>query len=329
MGFLSKRRDDARLRTEASRASIVSQLSSDEGKSSVDPTLAAQEAPKRGRKALALFLALVLAGGIAISAYFATGRGWSVAAAIVDENIGNMENYTVMVFNGTATKASEMETATIFHADRTDADTAEAVQTSDVSDLSEGLIPYNEDGAISYNNLGDRIMGVFYRAMAKFRTEDQSAIYASDVRDMYESSGADVFTLNLADFPRYEPAAVYRLGDKRIGVFSVSDYMSRSKLAKTIDGLRDDDVDIVVCIAKDASMLSASTGIDVLILHSDLEEGAAGKTGSSSSSSRSSAVDPSELFEDSYVIEAPRIGEVGIVLISANNVPVYKSITEL
>ena len=263
---------------------------------------AAKVSEKRGKRALWLFLALALAGGIAIMAYFVTGRGWTVAATIVDENIGNMNNYTVVVFNGTRTRPLEDAdvSAAIYHEGR-----------NEVSDLSEGLIPVDENGEISYSNLGDRIMSVFHRAMAKFQTEDQSKVYPSDVRDLYEISGADVFSISLSDHARYSPNRIYNLQNRTIGVFSIQKYTSRAAISRLTDGLRSRGADTVICLAKNETLLSDTEGIDILLL------------------SKKSTDDADLEDSETLVVEAPYDDEVGIILISSNGVPYYKSISEL
>lgn len=256
---------------------------------------------RRDRKGLLLFLALVAAGGIAIAAYFITGRGWTVAATIVDENIGNMGSYTVVVFNGSGERdPDEMkETATIYH------------EELPAADLSDGLVTFDENGEIAYANLGDRIMSVFHRAMAKFRMEDATALYASDVRDLYETSGADVCTLSINDLDRYSEGAVYSLDNRSIGVFSISAYTPRAKMSRISKNLRDHGAGTIICITSSLSMISDRDAADIVIV-----------------TSHSLSEDESET-SDSMVIEIPYDEEVGIILISSNGVPYYKSISEL
>ena len=303
------------------------------------------------RKALMLFLGLLVAGGIAIIAYFATGRGWTVAATIVDENIGNMGDYTVVVFNGVGEDPGDEETATIVIDDEDidgdadsgahDASTGSSASGSSTgssdfgsssgssastgssasgssagssdpsANLSEGLIPLDENGEISYNNLGDRIMDVFYRAMTKFKLEDETKVYASDVRDLYETSGADAFTLTLSDVGRYDRPRVFDLGNRTIGVFSISSYASRASMAEETEALRELGAETVICIAPETRMVSDPSKVDVLMITEDdgIMKGFDAK--------------------DALLIEVPSSDEVGIILISSNGVPYFKSISEI
>lgn len=255
---------------------------------------------KRNRRALALFVLLVVIGGIIIVTYFATGRGWSVAATMLDDNVGNMNSYTVVVFNGTGERPIEdkEESALITHV---------PIQ----KDLSEGLLPLDSNGEISYNNLSERVMSVFYRAMAKLKSENQDRVFCSDVRNLYETAGASACSLNISDLAYYETPQIYRAGDKKIGIFSVSSYAPRTTLSKITSKLRNEGADVVICITPKSSMVSTFNDIDVLI--------------SNAAPDKSNDQNKGDVVK----IDAPYFGEVGIVLITANNVAVYKSISEL
>lgn len=284
---------------------------------------AVQSSQRRNRRALALFVVLILLGSIAIFAYFATGRGWSVAATMMDDRVGNMKAYTAVVFNGVGNPpASDMEERALLRRQPVEpgssdsasdeaGDFASTPNDSDASDLSHGLLPVDENGEISYNNLGDKVMSIFYRAMAKLQTEDQDRIYASDVRDLYETAGAEACTLNVSDPAYYKDPVVYDLGKKRVGLFSVSSYTSRSKIASISASLRSDGADVVICITPRTSMVSTFDGIDIVV--------------STTQSEQSDDADKGEALK----IQAPYEGKVGIILISENNVSIYKSISEL
>lgn len=56
----------------------------------------------RERAALVIFFVLILMGAFILMSYFSTGRGWSVAATAVDDSVGQLEDYTVIVYSGVA-----------------------------------------------------------------------------------------------------------------------------------------------------------------------------------------------------------------------------------
>lgn len=282
---------------------------------------------QRNRKALVLFAALVLLGGMAIFAYFATGRGWSVAATMMDDRVGNMKAYTVVVFSGVGQspvddseeRAMLMRQPIVAEPSASQSGESGSVSGNDSvegegggsSDLSHGLLPVDENGEISYNNLSDRIMSIFYRAMAKLQAEDDNGVYVSDVRDLYETSGAKACTVNVSDPAYYATPVVYDLDRKGVGVFSLSSYASRSKVSSISSSLRVKGADVVICVTSRTSMLSTFDGVDIVI--------------STSHSGQADDLDKGDALE----VEVPYEGEVGIVLISDNNVAVYKSISEL
>lgn len=288
-----------------------------------DPSLTdTKVAKQRQHRALGLFLALVVVGGIALFAYFASGRGWSLAATIVDDTVGDMSSYSAVIFNGVGEpdEDDEEEHALLehefFEEKSAEADTGWSSEVDSAnqvgsSDLSRGLLPLDENGEISYKNLGEQIMSVFYRAMAKIRMEDREGVFASDVRDLYETAGADVCTINIADPDYYEEPRIFVLGEKHIGVFSVSGYISRSKVASIVGELRREGADAVICIAPRTSTVSTYEGLDVLITTDQPQNAEDQGKG------------------DVLLIDAPCKGEVGIVLFSVNNVPIFKSVSEL
>lgn len=275
---------------------------------------------KKNRVALVLLILLVILGGFGIAAYLTTGRTWSVAATIVDDTVGNMSDYSVVVFSGVGEVLETDEESALLIREPVDElkDSASGENTEDVvdgednsSDLSHGLIPLEGDATISYANLGDRIMSVFYRAMSKLRSEESDIVHVSDVRDLYEIAGADVCTINISDLDYYSEPQTFKLGEKNLGVFSVSEYASRAYITSVINNFSRDDTNIVICIAQDTSMVATFDGIDVLI--TTCEE--------TSSDNQDKG--------ETYHIVSPSLREVGIILFSASDVPIFKSISEI
>ncbi len=55
----------------------------------------------RNKVALVVFVLILIAAGAILVSYFSTGRSWSVVATTVDDHVGQMGDYSVVVFEGT------------------------------------------------------------------------------------------------------------------------------------------------------------------------------------------------------------------------------------
>ena len=126
------------------------------------------------------------------------------------------------------------------------------------------------------------------------------AVFVSDVRDLYERKGADVLTLDPANLDRYLDPQVLTIGDRRVGVFAVQVYASHVRL----DEVRSFFEEQGVCLTPRADYLSSMTGIDDVIVTSDLE-------GISTEG---------EFRGGTFVIASPAEGQVGVVLVTSSNV---------
>ncbi len=61
----------------------------------------------RDRKALFLLLAMMAACFALMAAYFLTSRTWNVAATILDDRAGQMDDYTVLAFSGVVPQTND------------------------------------------------------------------------------------------------------------------------------------------------------------------------------------------------------------------------------
>lgn len=277
---------------------------------------------KRSREkiALAMFLVLVALGGVLLGGYFLTGRSWSVAATMVDDTVGSLDRYTVVAFSGTIPPQEESKDRSQASSSSSSSavSSSSAASSSSSDSVSAEIGPeftmqdaFGEgSGAPSDLTVKEAIQSIFQRQDRRKAALDDT-VYVSDVRDLYDLKGASGITLNVSDPSIYAEPIVMSAGDKKIGVFSISAYASRAKL-KAIAGLLDEQgADTVICIAPRSSMLAMLDGIDVVICTKP----------AGASSERES---PSTL-----VVESPEIGDVGVVLLSSNNVPSFKVVKEL
>ncbi|WP_172135869.1 hypothetical protein [Adlercreutzia sp. ZJ473] len=143
--------------------------------------------------------------------------------------------------------------------------------------------------------------------------EGEEAVYASDVCRLYEDKGAHALTLNVADADSYADLQVFYVNGKRVGVYSISAYTNRVRLKRYLSYFDSRDVDVMVCLTPRASYLATYEGTDVVIVTTDSE---------------GISVD-GETHDGTLVTRSPEKGQVGVVLLSSNNVPSARVITSL
>lgn len=315
---------------------------------------------KRTREKIALvaFALLVVFAGVVLTSYFSTGRSWSVAASFLDDAVGSMDGYTALVYagviesededeadgdvgdgvDGTAEDAAEDDAAQGDVAGGSSQDdaaagaegaagdvdgsaSADVVDGSDASGGSEDapelkfVLPHRSQAEGEDPTRADSIGLSILSLLPKPSVNDVVAgVYVSDVRELYEGKGARVLSLDVMSGDRYADPQVFIVDGKRIGVYSVSTYTTRATLANRARYFRDKDVDVVVCVTPRSSYLATFSGIDVVLVTSDAEEDIPvnGKT-----------------VGETLVAQSPLVGEVGVIMLSTNNVPSVKVVSAL
>lgn len=279
----------------------------------------------REKVALVVFALLVVVTGIVLVGYFSTGRSWTIAATFVDDTVGEMDGYSVILFNGVLDpkKAASKATGPVG-----DLKVAEVTgPDGNVIEIVEGNIVETEDAAQAEiqaadpgvannlldpeNSIGLRIVSMYPgRLSASF-----DGVFVSDVSDLYERKGAGVVSLNLSDPDHYLDPTVLRSGSKRIGVFSTKSYLSSRALDAIERTFDEQDVNVTVCITPRLALLSDYDAIDVVILTTPIED--------------QSPLYRSRVGDDAFLVQAPVKGEVGMVILSTNDVPTSRVIEVL
>lgn len=189
-----------------------------------------------------------------------------------------------------------------------DADADGANDTGVAAMLAEARTRYEAESGAG----DDTPLGLFSFLPTPFSNADES-VYVSDVRITYERKGANVLTLDAAS-NRYADPQVLSVGGKRIGVYSTGAYTSRARIRNIDKFFDENDVDVVMYITPRADMLATYEGIDVVIVTTDREEGLSVR---------------GETYGETLVVRAPEKGEVGVVLLTTNNVVSAKVISSL
>ncbi|WP_282209131.1 hypothetical protein [Parvibacter caecicola] len=235
----------------------------------------------REKIALLIFAALLAVVAAASVSYFFTSRNFNVAASYVDDQVGSMEDYTVVVYNGTVEPQEESDAA----------DTAAPWMGNGAPAGQEGTDAQVEEGR-KILELGEAEDGLGHK------------VYLSDVNDLYREKGASVLSLNLTKAGQYEEPQLFTVGERKIGVLEVSAYVSERKLKKLADGLRERGASSVICIARTTVLLASPASVDVLIV-----------TGPE----KDLSVDGG-FVDGTFVVRTPDVGSVGALVINHANV---------
>lgn len=245
----------------------------------------------RERVGLIIFFVLMLLGGVVLISYFATGLTWTVYATSVDDRVGNMEGYAVVVFPGTV----DADDDALARGGAPDADAAAADQVDPLPAIAD--------------TIGLRVLS-HHPAIGM---ERYSGVFVSDVRELYELKDASVATIDAEDILEEPVPRIMDVGGHRIGVFGVCTYKTKQALAKLTAMLEREGAETVVCVTKRMALLASVQGIDVVIL------------------TEAAPLSMSAAYREdgTLIVQAPRTGEAGVVLFSNNNVASARSIDAL
>ena len=221
----------------------------------------------RKKLALLIFLLLLALGGIFIIVYIIAGHSWNYAATEIDDSSGNMQEYLVIVFDGTSVPAkSKTSQNSSSSSQNTSQGTRERIQQffnlDSSSAASEEEKDSIDDNPIMSNNVS--------------ATATLGDVYAS-----YMEKGADVLSLYTLDISHYSEGAIFYKGSYTVGVLGLTEIETYKQVQAKIENLKSRGATTIVVLAKRASMLAATHGANVCIevggdtqtLHSSVSRG--------------------------------------------------------
>lgn len=298
----------------------------------------------REKIALIVFVLLVFVGIGCLVAYINVGHSWNVTATTIDDATGELDGYTVILYQGVAVEEEEEEEEELDAAksslyDDDDADSAESNSASDGAIADEesesqelsGMTSDGVDGQDSSieeesksslgssSESGSLIEGKtggstpLFNSSSKLNVvEEKGPVDVAAAAESYQEKGANVLVLDIGDPSRYDEGTILKRGDRRFGVFSVRFNEPLPKVQAKIDYLKEQSVDFVVAITPDKRFVQKATGIDVVI-----------------SSKSEGLFFMGETLDGTFYTDSPLVSQVGAVLISPHNVVSSRDITEL
>lgn len=189
---------------------------------------------KRTREILALVMLVVLALAVAFAMgwYILIGHNWNIAAVHIDDYVGEMRGYTVIVYEGV--EPSPVDVASFIDAD------AEGERNA-VADDSEDSIE------------------------SELKGSDVDAI----IED-YRNKEANVLHIRTKDPSYYSEPLILKCGEQRFGVFSVKGLNQYGKILMNTIYLARHSVDRIIIISEDRALQAIKlNGIDLVIFACD------------------------------------------------------------
>lgn len=226
------------------------------------------------------------------------GKTWNLAASVMDDTLGSMEGYSVIVYEGTVDPEPEEEELL------PSADTAPEPNVVEGDDPEEVAKDSAVEIAESYEPT--------FLPLEEYK-EPAERIFVSDVRAEYESKGASVLSLDSHAPSKYAQPGFYYLSDKLVGVLSIESPLPATRMAQYSEFFDQAGTEVVMCITPRRGYLETLEGTDIVLVTGDDE----GYTTIGSNE------------DDTFVVRAPETGTIGVILITSSNVVSSKAISEL
>lgn len=259
----------------------------------------------REKIALVIFALLVVFGFGALMFYMTgVGHSFNVAASSIDDAAGDLDEYTAIVYEGTAEKKKALNEAGL------DSIAQEGINKT---------LELGKDQAIDDTSTGDEVSAsdVVPNSSASTQgggdAQSSEPLSVKDVRNSFLQKHASVYELDLSDPTVYIDRTIVKAGKYRFGILAIDEASALPHYINTrIKEYQDAEVDFIIALVDDLSRVNQVEGLDIVI--STQEEG----------------LKPVGVSSDGvFFNDAALQGEVGTLLISPSKVISAKDISEL
>lgn len=254
----------------------------------------------REKMALVVFAALVIGGLAALLIYiFVIGHSLNATASNIDDATGNLDGYTVILYEGTADKHTET--------------VVEAASSDPFAAKSPALTLNRKSNQENTEAQSDEVTADEATPDQDEEASDAPKLTLLSLSRQYVEKQAKVIVLDLSDRQAYGEQTVIRSGGKTYGLFSIDEISAQpTYFNKRIAAYRALDVDFIVCVTSDLSLMESYSGADIVVSQQD--EGL---------SSHGASLD-GVFYED-----AALKGQIGSVLISPSRTITAKDVSSL
>lgn len=202
--------------------------------------------------------------------YVFVAHSFNRAVTTIDEAVGSLEGYTVLLFDGTQSKAVlsddddrwEGVMGSSLRAEELAQvlDAQEAPAAVEVEQAGE-----NEDGPTQFAGLEEDDLSGVFRENAQDKAAGLSPIRS--LEKSYRAKDAATVRLDLKKAYNYRDGLILKVGDRRIGVMSAAKGKSTTRsLKRLVRYFHKHDVRCIVCVSDSKKILKGVTGITVAIL---------------------------------------------------------------
>ena len=239
----------------------------------------------RKKLALLIFVLLFALGGVFIVLYIMAGHSWNYAATEIDDTSGNMQEYLVVVFDGTSvSEKPKLQGTTQGFSSKsmqgTSTNENANVNTNTNANTNASSNASNDSNNSNSPSFRERIQQFFNMDSSspasdeEKDTVDDNPIMTNDVSSTatlgdayasYAEKGADVLSLYTPDISHYENGEIFYKGSYTVGVLGLTEIESYKQVQDKIDGLKARGATTIVVLAARASMLAATHGTNVCI----------------------------------------------------------------
>lgn len=254
----------------------------------------------REKAALGFFVFLALAGlGVLIAYIVTVGHSLNVAASNIDDATGNLDGYTAVLYKGTATEHRET-----------------AVNSTELGDtLSSRSLNKRSTQQDTENSSIDEVSAVDTAESASGREDSEQAQPVSlfALQHSYIEKGARVFSLDTEKLTDYNTSTIIRAGNYTYGVLSIDQVTAQENyLKKRIAEYEEKEVDIIICVVSDVSLLESYEGVDIVV------------------SAQDEGFNPYGVLVDGvFYNDAALQGQIGLVLVSPSRTITARDVVSL
>lgn len=258
----------------------------------------------REKIALIIFALLVVCGFGALMFYLTgVGHSFNAAASAIDDAAGDLDEYTAIIYEGTAEKKKALNEAGL-----------DSIPEEGINKTLE----LGKDQAIQSSKGTDEVIASDIAPKSSGDAQGSSAgqgsesLSVSKVRDSFLRKHASVYQLDLSDPTIYIERTIVKAGKYRFGILAIDEASALPHyISSRIKEYEDAGVDFVIAVVDDLSRVNSTEGIDIVI--STQEEG----------------LKPVGVSSDgTFFNDAALVGEVGTLLISPSKVISAKDISE-
>ena len=269
---------------------------------------------KRTREILALVIlvALGMAAAGAMGWYMLVGHSWNVTATHIDDYVGEMEGYTVILADGVVpVNASPKPSAASREAPAgASAPSAEASAPASPAGSRAATNEWQNGSGSAQSEASASAEDGQGAALEPY--EEHVPVYAQGIAESYRDKGAEVIVLDSRRFSRYDDPAILQRGSKRYGIFSVGGPLAFPHALSRVAYLKRHRVDEIICLTDEPRMLKAvNVGVDMFVFCRDAGLPSDGTT-----------------VHRAFCVDLPYVGEVQAIILSPSGVASAKTITQ-